>query len=365
MTDDRPSFLTEIALAPAAVVFAAAAGVRGLFYDLNWFKAVDTQTPIISVGNLTAGGTGKTPITSYLTSRLTERGYDVSVVSRGYGASEAGPARVPSGAGAEIAPRFGDEPAWLASQHPSSTVVIGARRPEAIQFLNEIRDRVKEAPAPTGAPIRRHLVIADDAFQHRRLKRSIDIVVVDATEPRWHYRPLPLGRMRERFGALRRADFIFVSKINLSHDKDMVWLRSVLKEHAPAVHVFNFGVKLDGAVPLERNDPREPTKSLRGLRVVLMSGLARPYTFDQLILAQQATVLTHLAFKDHHVFTKDDLDAAESEATFQNADAIVVTEKDAVKLVGWKPKVPCLVTRLTAEPMSDLGEFYEAVDRLV
>ncbi len=366
----RPSSWLEAALLVPSKMFSVLALVRGELYERGWFTSVDPGLPVISIGNLTTGGTGKTPITSFLTSKLAARGYDVSIISRGYGATETGPARVPADGSSEIATRFGDEPAWLASQHPMSPVVIGARRPEAVEFLRSIIE-VKSA---------KQMVLADDAFQHRRLRRSLDIVIVDASAPRWHYRPLPLGRMREGFSALGRADFVFVSKTNLANAADGSWLLDHLSELSLkfGFKIVRFESTLLGVVPLQENGSQQNPERLTALvkvtgghsklRVGLMSGLARPETFERLFLgsenSQNVEVVSHFKFDDHAAFSSIDLERVESDAAQNNLDAIVVTEKDAVKLSTWRPKVPCFVTRLHSNPLDDLGDFYEAVDRL-
>lgn len=372
MIHEKPGRVLSIALQIPARVFAAAAKVRGLLFDKGTLEIVDTKVPVISIGNLTAGGTGKTPITSYLAADLRTRGLLVGIVSRGYGGTESGPALVAPDATSETAARFGDEPTWLASRHPESLVVIGRERPEAVLFLNSLFES-KTPSAPNSPKLfgSRRVVLADDAFQHRRLKRDIDIVVIDPTEPRWHYQPLPLGRMREGFSALKRADFVFLSKSNLLPAKDLEWIRERLhKEQVLAkFKIVEFGVKLSGAVSLESNRSREPARPLTLLRVVLMSGIARPETFETMV--QQSVramgvveVLGHFKFPDHHAYTANDLANVEAAAFDRKAQAIIITEKDAVKLVSWTPQVPVFVTRLVAEPLTDFQEFHEAVDRL-
>lgn len=376
MKERRPAVLLELALALPAVLFRVVANARGWLYDLGFLVEVDTQTPVISVGNLTTGGTGKTPITSFLTSQLTLRGYEVSIISRGYGGSERGPARVVASSITETSRKFGDEPAWLASRHSASTVVVGAKRPEAIAFLNQLRQTNVHSAM-------RHLVIADDAFQHRRLKRSLDVVILDATAPRWHYRALPLGRLREPFAALKRADFVFISKVNAAESTRLNWLRKKLEATAKLSNMnfttYEFSMSLAGVVALNENQTQEavpgslshflkapdsPTQ-FRQHRVALMSAIARPETFEELVRSSEGVqIVTHFQFSDHHIFSEAELQRAEREALALGAEAIVVTEKDAVKLALWRPKIPCYVTRLHATPLSDLGGFFEAVDRL-
>lgn len=350
MINEPPSAFLSLLLKPPARLFGAVARLRGHLYDSSAFEIVDTEVPVISIGNLTTGGTGKTPITSYLAEIFSMKmGAQCAIVSRGYGAIEKGPAQVPNDGSPKTAQRFGDEPSWLARRHPSIPVMIGGRRPESIEYL-------KTHTAFSSAS--RRLILADDAFQHRRLRRNIDVVILDATEPRWHYEPLPLGRMREGFDALRRAQFVFLSKVNFAESSQLEWLREKIKPYR--ARVIEFQARIEGFSKLGSDG----VESLAARRVVLASGIARPQTFESAV-REHATVLKHFVFGDHHLFQPGDLAAVENEALSLGADAIVVTEKDAVKLGAWAPRLPVFVSRLQAVPVSDLGELLEAVDRLL
>lgn len=335
----------SLLLTPPSRAFGAIARWRGHLYDSSAFEIVDTEVPIVSIGNLTAGGTGKTPITSFLASKLAETA-QLAIVSRGYGAREKGPAQVPNDGSPKTAERFGDEPSWLAHRHPEIPVMIGGRRPESVEYLKT---------HTAFAQASKRLILADDAFQHRRLKRSLDVVIIDATEPRWHYQPLPLGRMREGFDALRRAQFVFLSKTNLGDKDQLEWLREQIKPYR--ARVIEFAAKITHFTKLN-----EDVASPLPKRVVLASGIARPHAFEQSV-SEHATVIQHIVFQDHHAFQPQDL--KQIEAAAEGADAIVITEKDAVKLGSWQSRIPVYVSRLEAVPKSDLGEFFEAVDRLV
>lgn len=339
---------------PLAKIYGGVMLARGFAYERGWLESVEVGLPILSIGNITAGGTGKTPLTSFLLEAFSSRGRRVGVVSRGYGGTEKGPARVPGDGLPETAARFGDEPAWLACRHPSVPVVIGA-------------DRVAAAKELLGAV---DLVLADDAFQHRRLKRGFDAVVIDATEPLWHYRSLPLGRQREDFRALLRARSVFLTKTNLADPAVLDWLRLRLKEVAPRLPVFEFDTRLKGVVSLAASNS-EPARALASSQTLLLvSGIGRPETFRKsvetdLLVSSGGEVLDHLIYPDHHQYGAEDCRHIMERAKELGASAIVVTEKDAVKLAGRLASggLPIWVTRLESRPCADLKEFYEAVDR--
>jgi tetraacyldisaccharide 4'-kinase len=346
--DEKPGAFMSLLLTPPSRLFGAIAKLRGHLYDASAFEIVDTEVPIISIGNLTTGGTGKTPITSFLTQELSDRGLQCAIVSRGYGAIEKGPAQVPNDGSPKTAQRFGDEPAWLARRHPSTPVVIGGKRPESVEFLKT---------HTTFSSAKNRVVVADDAFQHRRLRRNLDVVILDATEPSWHYQPLPLGRMREGFDALKRAHFIFLSKTNLAEPSRLEWLREQVKPFR--AKVIEFKSDINGFSRLNS----DAIGALPVKRVVLASGIARPQTFET-AAAPFAEILKHYIFKDHHVYLPADLETIAREAQLLGAEGVIVTEKDAVKLGSWVCDVPVFVSRLRAIPQTTLGDFFEAVDRI-
>jgi len=325
---------------------------RGLAYDRGWLDAVDVGVPVLSIGNITAGGTGKTPLTSFLLQSFSSQGRRVGVVSRGYGGSEQGPARVPADGLPRTAARFGDEPAWLAARHPDVPVVIGADRVAAAKHLGGAVD----------------LILADDAFQHRRLRRGFDAVVIDATEPIWHYRSLPLGRQREDFRSLARARAVFLTKTNLAEREALTWLRSRLADVVPpTAAVFEFEARLAGVVPLGA-PVVEPARELALTgAVLLVSGIGRPQTFRKSVETDlRAEVAEQMIFPDHYRYGDEDRLRIRARAEELGVSAIVMTEKDAVKMSGPADfRLPAWVTRLETRPLTPLKEFYEAVDRFL
>lgn len=351
----RPSRPAESLLLPLAGLYKGVVEGRNFAFDQKLFKAKAVDRPVVSVGNITSGGTGKTPLTAYLIEGFVKRGKRVGLVSRGYGGEEKGPAQVPSDGSAETARRFGDETSWLAKRFPDVPVVVCPKRVDAAELL------IKQNQVD--------LILADDAFQHRWLHRNLDIVVLDPTEPAWHYRPLPLGREREGFEALKRAQAIFITKTNLAEEARVNWLRkrisSVLKGLAGHPQIFEIESRLNGFMPLDPEREVRAVNSFQGEKVLLASGIGRPHTFAKLArMDARAEILEHLVFGDHHSYTPANLEDIEIRAVRLGATAILVTEKDAVKMTNWRPRVPCYASRLELRPRTDLGSFYEAVDRL-
>lgn len=347
---DRPSLALEALLTPLACIYSGVAKIRNQAFDRAWKPAIDLGVPVVSIGNLTAGGTGKTPVTAMLTEAFRAQGKKVGIVSRGYGGREKGPLRVPASGGAEVARRFGDEPSWLAARFPEVPVFIGADRVSAVAALKSANDV--------------ELIIADDAFQHRRLARKFDIVILDALEPEWHYRPLPLGRMREGFSSLSRANAIFITKTNLAPRSHIERLRAWIKATVGNPVVIEVESVLAGFTKLGEEALMAPLSagSLENARVLLASGIGRPESFERLMSEQaKALVVEHLIFSDHHQYGSADLERIANRARELKVSALVVTEKDAVKMTGWNPGVPCWVTKLEAR--GSMEGVYAALDR--
>jgi tetraacyldisaccharide 4'-kinase len=306
-----------------------------------------------------------------LAAGLLGRGHQPAIVSRGYGGAERGPARVPSAAGGaggpadglsgaaagiEVAARFGDEPTWLARALPDVPVFVA-------------RDRVAAARAACAAGA--GCLIADDAFQHRRLRRDFDLVVVDATEPLWHYWPLPAGRAREPLSALARASAIVINKVNLVADDRLATVRdavrlalsSASRPGAPqgwteCEYSIRALGRLDGG--------EEPLAAFRGQRVFCASGLGRPAAFRATLrLSADIEIAGSLDFPDHRAYDEADLALIERRAIEAGADAIAITEKDAVKMGGWAPRLPVRIARLKAEPAGGWEPMHAEIERLL
>jgi tetraacyldisaccharide 4'-kinase len=348
-----PSYLEPLIALPAGF-FRTLALTRRAAYDHGVFRSIDVGIPVISVGNITAGGTGKTPLTAMITDELKRRGVSAAIVSRGYGGSVKGPARVSSDGKTDTALKYGDEPTWFAMRDPQTPVYIGSDRVAAsLMAIRESQPKV---------------LVADDAFQHRRLRRSMDVVVLDSTQPQWHYRPLPLGRGREDLSSMIRAQSIFITKINLAPPDQLAWLRKTVgtfRERA-GFSVYEFESVITGFSKLEREASDVDAKvDLRKARVLMVSGIGRPHTFEELVRKAGADVAEHMMFRDHHFYSKSDLADIERHAKDLHVDAVLVTEKDAVKLSDWHSSVPCFVSRLQSRPTASMDRFYDDVDRLL
>lgn len=301
-------------------LYGAAAALRNTAFDRRWAGQAALPCPVVSIGNLTVGGTGKTACAILVARKLARLGKQVAVLSRGYGGAR-DRYTLQSGAGGllidgqpgEAAAGLADEPQLLAQALDGVPVLVDARR-----------DRSGRAACEQfGA----QAVVLDDGFQHRQLRRDCDIVLLQAGMPPSGWPILPRGPMREPMSALRRADIVIITKADERLDTVAVLREQVRRVKRELV------VATAAHAPTTVRDPRngtsEPASALAGRRVALVSSIGDPAGFEATVRRLEAQVAWHQAFPDHHRFTPADW------AQVQHAPQpglILTTEKDWVRL---------------------------------
>jgi tetraacyldisaccharide 4'-kinase len=317
-------------LLPLVPVYRGAVATRIAAYRRGWVKTHVLPIPVVSVGNLTFGGTGKTPTVIALVRDLVRRGRRPAILTRGYGRSVDEPV-VLVGPDPEIGPsRAGDEPLEMAARLPGVPVVVDA-------------DRVRGGATAVarGADI----VVLDDGFQHLRLGRDVDLVLVDAGDPWGGGRLAPRGRLREPLAGLARADAVLVTKVPVDFRPVLDEIRRVVVRYAPGTPVL--------AARLEPNAVRRPDgvggpEILAGARVFAVAGLGRPEGFADLLRDAGAEVVGCRWFADHHGFTGAEIERAVADSG--RLDAVVATTaKDAVKM---PPDAPIWVIEASMVPVA-------------
>lgn len=291
--------------------------VRNAWYDRGHVQHVDA--PVIAIGNLTTGGTGKTPMAIHVVQRLRALGLRPAVVSRGYGAA-GGPA---------------DELLLIQHAEPGVPCIANA-------------DRVRGA----SAALQRHevdVVVLDDAFQHRRIARDLDLVLIDATAPFGGDYLLPRGRLREPLESLRRASALIITRADMVGADELSRLRGVLARVAPGKPLLSCTHRPAALTPLRAGLPR-----VEGGAVLLASGIAHPQAFAATARAVGLAVVDHVLFPDHHRYAGQDAERIVAQAQARRAARVVVTEKDAVKLApldfNWPLPVQVLPVRVDFSP---------------
>ena len=342
-----------------SLVFAAVVGVRYFLYRVGVLRRFPLGVQVISIGNVTAGGTGKTPVTEIFARTLAAEGRKVAILSRGYRRKEAPwwvrmftqvvtPPLVVSDGRRVLrdSAEGGDEPYMLASNLPGVAVVVDRDRVKAGRYA------VKRLGCDT--------IILDDGFQYQRLKHSIEVVLVDSTNPFGNGNMLPRGILREPARNLGRADIIFLTKCR----GDVSAVREEIRRYNRTAEI----VECTHA-PKSLKDvwSREefPLSWLEGKTVCTLSGIASPKGFENSLRRLGAKVVWCERYADHHRYDSSEVLYALNRTADMGADALVTTEKDAVRFPRFETvPVKCLYLRIAIEILSGAESFDQVINRI-
>jgi tetraacyldisaccharide 4'-kinase len=304
-------------LALPGLAYRAVVALRHSLYDSGRLPSHRLSCAVISIGNLTVGGTGKTPLTSHVAALLRDSGYRVGVVSRGYRRRGGSAPLLVSNGRALLADAqgAGDEPYLIARDNPAVPVAVGADRVAAARLL--VRSFSPE------------VLVLDDAFQHRRLARDLDLLLVDGRDPWGNGRMLPRGPLREPVASLARADAFVLTRSSGTIPAE---LASALERFNPGAPVFHCRLEPRGFVTAEGETVG--LASLKGFSAFAFSGIARPERFEDDLRALGVGMAGARRFPDHHRFRRRDLQEIVREARRCRADVLVTTEKDLVRVAN-------------------------------
>jgi tetraacyldisaccharide 4'-kinase len=304
------------ALLKFAVTSLYAAGVRWRLkrYRTGRFKTYRLNAPVISVGNLTVGGTGKTPCTAFIANFLKADGLNVAILSRGYQRQSKGLIEVSNGQ--EIlcdAAQAGDEPYLLAQLCPGVRVVVNANRYEAGKWLE--------------AQTKIDVFILDDGYQHLKLHRDLNLLLLDGNDPVGNGRVLPSGILREPLEEIARAEVVIGTRMATAVRDEIRAVLYFFRDSTPPLffahhEITNYRL-LNTATPL---------KSFKQARVAAFSGIAQPERFFADLQQKKLQLVYSQAFPDHHRYTAEEFAAFLQQARAQHAAALITTEKDAANL---------------------------------
>ncbi len=301
--------LLRAVLAPLGWIMRVLVAMRNASFDWGWCKQQRAAAPVLSIGNIAVGGTGKTPLTALLAQELSKQ-FQVAILSRGYHSEaekRADPVLVSSGEGPVAAPELcGDEPYLLAKSIPQAIVIAGPKR-----------SRSAELAVAMGA----ELILLDDGMQHRSLARDVDIAVIEGEDPFWGGQLLPRGRLREPPSSLSRASLI-------------VWVLPSNCPSAPfsleslsSAPVFPARRQITGLRKLNGEKLDLPAHT----KVALASGIAQPERFKESVESLGFEVVAELSIGDHQNFSTESLQNFAEASKEKGADYLLCTEKDAVK----------------------------------
>ncbi len=312
-------------LAPAAALYKMGVTIRHRLFDWGVLKSEKFDIPIICIGNITVGGTGKTPMAEMIIDYMAQR-HTVALLSRGYGRRTKGYLEVKTSSHYR---EVGDEPLQIKLKFPETLVVVCEKRAEAIRRIREEHPEVD-------------LIIMDDGFQHRYVEPKINVVMVDATRPIQEDDMLPLGTLRDLPEELHRAHYFVVTKCpEPMAPIDRRIMRKVLIQVAYQRVYFT---RMERFMPQPLfPDEENLTPISQGGKVIALSGIGNPAPFVD-GLKTTYNVVEEMTLEDHHVYKMSDMHHLEELLTAHSHAVIVTTEKDAVKMMR-REKVPAAVRR--------------------
>jgi len=346
-------------------VYGIAVALRHFLYEKGIFRHHTLGCQVISIGNLTVGGTGKTPVVEVFARSLQREGRKVAVLSRGYKKVEhsfwkrildkislrerrRSPRVVSNGRELLLnSAMSGDEPYMLASNLPEVTVLVD-------------KDRVKSGRYAVDK-FKCDTLILDDGFQYRALKHRVEVVLVDSTSPFSNGYVLPRGLLRESISNIKRADFIFLTKSTGKEAKELKAQLSSLNPRAEVSECAHKAKYLQNVYTGEQVD----LSFLHGRSVTTVSGIAVPEGFEKEIRRQGSVVVYIKRFADHHRYTQQEIIDVINESKEKKADLIVTTEKDAVRFPKIERQdVPVYFLRVEIELLSGVEDFNACISRI-
>ncbi len=315
--------------------YAMAVRWRNRRYDAGRAESVRVGVPVVCVGNMTLGGVGKTPMVAWIARKLRERNIRVSVVSRGYGA-EAGAAN--------------DEAKELEIKLPDVPHLQNPNRAAAAQIAVE--------------ELATQLILLDDGFQHRRLARDFDVVLIDAWEPFGFDHVFPRGTLREPLAGLARAQAVVLTRADQISAEERNAIRERIKKYAPnAVWAETCAAPQAWAAA---DGSTSPLAELSGKRTAAFCGIGNPAGFRKTLESLGVEPVAFREFPDHHPYGRDDLDALSDLVEKSQAEAIVCTEKDLVKIgLASINGRPLRALRIAVEFLSGQTEFETALESIL
>jgi tetraacyldisaccharide 4'-kinase len=280
--------------------YRIATALRNMLYDKSILKSAKVPAAVISIGNITTGGTGKTPLVAWLCNYFTDRNIKTAVLTRGYKIKDS---------------VFADEPAMLAKAAEETKIIVNPDRTAgAEKAINEYNAG---------------LLVIDDGFQHRKLARDVDIVAIDATEPFGYEKLLPAGLLREPVSSLRRADAVVITRSNQNSQGKISEIKNRISKINPDI-VFAAAVHEPICVKLIK-DKEMPLNELAGRKIYAFCGIGNPDAFFQTLTQLALNIVGTRVYNDHHRYTDGNIAAIYEDARYKHAELVLTTHKDWIK----------------------------------
>lgn len=328
--------MKSLVLPPLSALYGAIIRSRTALYERGTFRTFKLERPVISIGNITTGGTGKTPLVEWVARLLANSGKNVCILTRGYGRENPGHRVLVSDGKTVFADpsEAGDEPFQLATDLLGVAAVVSdadrfAAGEGAIQHLST------------------DCFVLDDGFQHLQLARNLNIVTVDATDPWGGGQMLPYGRLREPRSGLKRADCVVLTRCEQVDDLEPI--RAEISRQAGDRPIFHARTRTRRISPIrestDNSQPEEP--------IAAFCAVGNPESFFAHLKQEGHALTLQKSFRDHHVYTQDEVSRLSKAAKKSGAQSLITTAKDAVKLRAFDFEIPCYKLEIDLEIESD------------
>ncbi len=330
---------------PFSPLYGAAMKIRSTLYQKGLLRSYHLPVPVISVGNLTMGGTGKTPMVAYLVEKMIKKGFSPAIISRGYGGKASEKINVVSN-GKNIllaADMAGDEPRLLAELLPSTPVLTGIVRALPCRYAID--------------KLSCNLLILDDGFQHMAVLRDINLALFNANTLAGNSRVFPGGDLREPISSLNRADAFLITDVNDSNRKRADLFKELLKKRFPKIPTFRCSYRAESV--LASDGQQLPLSGELALPFYGLCGIAQPKNFHQSLKNAGIQLTDFSELRDHHSYQRKDVRKIEERALASGAAGIITTEKDLVKLKLLPFTLPLYVLKMKVDAEKSLAHFID------
>lgn len=344
--------LIRILLSPLTLLYSFVIKARNRLFDKKIFKQTKVDIKIISVGNISVGGSGKTPLVIMLAKYLKRKNIKVGILSRGYGRKSKGYKLVSKGDKPLLNVQDAGDESYLIAEECRVPIAVAEKRVEGVQQFKK--------------DVQLEIIILDDAFQHRWIKRDLDIVVIDqkflSDVNSIDQRLLPLGLLREHFDSLERADIVIINK----KFSRKIGIPLKFRKYLLPNKIFYSSYIIDGIYDL-KSDKKFSIKDFEGQKSLVVCGIARPFSFLRILDQNNIQIKNKLVFVDHKNYTKKEVEKIRKEFYETNSYSVLTTQKDAVKLSEFARELDDIdIYYLKIDVKMDEGEeFYNVIDKLI
>ena len=337
----------SIVLYPISIVYRFLIFIRNQLFTNNLLNKKLLPCKVISVGNISVGGSGKTPMVEYLSRHFQKKGNNVGIISRGYKRKSKETLIVTDGkTKPDSWEKFGDEPYFLAHNLNNIPIIVSQSKYKAGMLLvNNFNTEI---------------IILDDGFQHRSLHRDLDIVLINSKEKYENHKLLPIGQLREPFYNINRSDLIIFTKSNLY--KPNTYLINKI-EKMKLSYIFSKIIYDDNMITI--SGEKIKTNIINGENIYIISALGDSKGFEKTIKKTGAIIKGHKKFPDHHSYNTKDIQKVKKSAIESNAKFLITTEKDLVKIKNYNGEIPlcALKIRFIVEQKKELESYLNEINK--